>query len=252
LNSAGSKLEPVESFASIEPMEGVFVYAEQEDEVLNFTTEQPAKGAMIDLTLSNKHCYVDRVMVRFDQTRQLPKFTLNENDTKMYIPKDGDDFAVVRSDRSGSIPVSFEPAEDGTYFLNGIVKNVKNVRYLHLIDNMMGIDVDLLRTPEYKFEAKKTDRPERFELVFSTNSNNINALSIKGGNPDDFGFCNNGNWFIDNEGEAILQVIDVNGRVLSSERISGCVSKRIEAAPGIYMLRLINGENVKVQKIVVQ
>ena len=52
--------------------------------------------------------------------------------------------------------------------------------------------------------------------------------------------------------QATLQVIDVNGRILSSETINGCVSKSINATSGVYMLRLINGDNVKVQKIVVK
>ena len=55
-----------------------------------------------------------------------------------------------------------------------------------------------------------------------------------------------------NEGQATLQVIDLNGRILSSETVSGSVSKTINAVPGVYMLRLINGENVKVQKVVVR
>ena len=57
---------------------------------------------------------------------------------------------------------------------------------------------------------------------------------------------------INNEGDAILQVVDVNGRILSSEEISGSVSKRIEAAPGVYMIRLVKGNDVKVQNIVVE
>lgn len=252
LNADGSKLVPVESFTRIEPMEGVFVYAENQYEVLEFTRIEPAKSSMLVLNMSNENGYVDRVMVNIGQNRQLPKFMLNDNDTKMYIRQDGNDYAVVRGNRSGSISVNFEPAEDGTYFLNSEVNNLNNVRYLHLIDNLIGVDVDLLRTPKYKFDAKKTDHADRFELVFSTNSININTQAIKGGNTDDFGFFSKGNWIIGNEGDAILQVVDVNGQILSSERINGCVSKHIDAAPGLYLLRLINGENMKVQKIVIQ
>ena len=62
----------------------------------------------------------------------------------------------------------------------------------------------------------------------------------------------NGRWVINNEGDAILQVIDVNGRILSSEEIHGNCTKHIKAAPGVYVLRLINGEDVKVQKIVIE
>ena len=40
--------------------------------------------------------------------------------------------------------------------------------------------------------------------------------------------------------------------IISSETVNGSVSKSTQAVSGVYMLRLINGENVKVQKIVVK
>jgi hypothetical protein len=67
-----------------------------------------------------------------------------------------------------------------------------------------------------------------------------------------FAFFSNGSWVIDNEGEATLQVVDVTGRILSSETINGSVSKAIDVTPGVYMLRLINRERVNAQKIVVR
>ena len=67
-----------------------------------------------------------------------------------------------------------------------------------------------------------------------------------------FAFLSNGNWIIANEGQATLQVIDLTGRILSNETINGYVSKAIQAAPGMYVLRLINDNNVKTQKIVVR
>ena len=42
------------------------------------------------------------------------------------------------------------------------------------------------------------------------------------------------------------------GHVLSTEQFSGSYDKQLQAAPGVYVLRLINGENVKTQKIVVK
>ena len=42
------------------------------------------------------------------------------------------------------------------------------------------------------------------------------------------------------------------GRVLSSEALSGNANVTLNQAAGIYMLRLVNGENVKVQKVVVR
>ena len=68
------------------------------------------------------------------------------------------------------------------------------------------------------------------------------------GDNEAFAFYSNGSWIIANEGDATLQVIDMMGRILSSETISGSVSKTIDAAPGVYILKL----NDKVQKIVIE
>ena len=39
---------------------------------------------------------------------------------------------------------------------------------------------------------------------------------------------------------------------LSSETFSGSYEGKLNVAPGIYMLRLVNGNDVKVQKMVVR
>jgi len=119
--------------------------------------------------------------------------------------------------------------------------------YLHLIDNMTGADIDLLANPSYSFEAKTTDYESRFRLVFAAN----NEDGVSTGSTT-FAFFSNGSWIINNEGEATLQVIDLNGRILSSETINGSVSTSLNATTGIYMMRLINGDNVKTQKVVVR
>ena len=112
---------------------------------------------------------------------------------------------------------------------------------------MTGMDVDLLQTPSYTFNATTNDYASRFRLVFS--ANNVDGPST---GSEAFAFYSNGNWVVSNEGEATLQVIDVNGRIVSNETINGTVATSINATPGVYMLRLINGENVNVQKIVVR
>ena len=73
------------------------------------------------------------------------------------------------------------------------------------------------------------------------------------GNADEtFAFASNGSFVISNEGNATVQVVDVNGRILSSQTINGSASISVNAAAGVYMIRLINGDNVKVQKVVVK
>jgi hypothetical protein len=108
---------------------------------------------------------------------------------------------------------------------------------------MTGADVNLLQTPVYTFNAQTTDYASRFKLVFATGNNS---------NEDSFAFFSNGNFIINNDGEAMLQVVDVMGRILKSETINGSASINVNAAPGVYMLRLINGDNMKVQKVVVK
>ena len=248
INSDGSEII-AGTGNSVEAMEGIFVVAEEDGEVMNFSTENPnqTKSQIVLNVTKDRSNAIDRAIVRFGQGDVLPKFMLNQNNTKMYIPQDDDDFAVVRSNRDGKLPVSFEPSEDGVYSISVNSENV-HVRFLHLIDHQVDVEVDLLQNPNYVFKAKTTDPADRFTLVFKTGHYKELFASDSGS----FSFCNNGNWIIDNEGDAILQVIDVNGQILSSEEISGCVSKHIEAAPGVYMLRLVNGSDVKVQKIVVE
>ena len=57
---------------------------------------------------------------------------------------------------------------------------------------------------------------------------------------------------ISNMGSATLQVIDVMGRVLNSETLNGNAEIHLNQPAGVYMLRLINGNDVKVQKVVVR
>ena len=233
---------------AIAPMEGVFVRATSaDDNTLNFSTTAPSKSGeqlIINLT-QNRGVSIDRAIVSFDEGEMLPKFMLNENNTKLYIPQGNHDYAVVRSAVQGELPLNFSASKNGTYTLSIDTENVE-MNYLHLIDNMTGMDVDLLQTPSYTFEANLNDYESRFKLVFAAACEDVE------GDSESFAFFSNGNWVINNNGKATLQIMDLNGRVLCNEQINGCYSKSFEAAPGVYMLRLINGDNVKVQKLVVR
>ena len=243
MKEGGAELEANYSFASIEPMEGVFVYTDQDGVTLTFTTEAPeGNGDALTLNVSKGRSVIDRAIVNFGQGGKLPKFMLNRNSTKVYIPQDGKDYAVVNAESQGEMPVSFKAEENGTYSMSFTSTEV-TFNYLHLIDNMTGTDTDLLQTPSYTFNATMTDYSSRFKLVFAVGSST---------DSETFAFYSNGNWIINNEGEATLQVIDVTGRILSSETVNGSVSKAINAAPGVYMIRLINGDNVRTQKVVVR
>ena len=246
MNEGGTEIEAADRF-TLDPMEGAFVIADYDgDELLlsiDPNTGGGSGGGLGDLVLNLGHgrSVIDRAIVRFGESRTLPKFQLNPNHTKVYIPQEGVDYAVVRAGEMGEMPVNFKAEKSGTYTMSFSSREV-SFEYLHLIDNMTGADVNLLEVPVYTFDARTTDYASRFKLVFAT------------GNSDDenFAYFNNGNLIVSNDGEAILQVVDVMGRILSSETVSGTCTKHIDAAKGVYMVRLVNGNDVKVQKIVVE
>ena len=251
MNENGSAIEPVDAYqtTTIAPCTGIMVQATETGQSITFSKDAPSaqngKGNLsVALAQANvrNNAVMDKAVLSFNEGSQLGKFYFGENAANIYFPQDNKEFAIVSSEGQGEMPLNFRANENGTYTLSFNAEEV-SFSYLHLIDNMTGMDVDLLQAPSYTFNATTTDYSSRFKLVFATGVNN---------DSDNFAFLSNGNWIIGNEGEATLQVVDVTGRILSSETVNGSVSKAINAAPGVYMLRLINGENVKVQKIVVR
>lgn len=228
---------------SIAAMEGIFVVAETDDETLTFSTEPTRKVAALVMNVTrNRSTAIDRAIVRFNEGGILPKFQLNENNTKLYIPEDGVDYAVINADESmGEMPVNFKAAENGTYTLVISTEEV-SFEYLHLIDNLTGADIDLLQTPSYTFNARTTDYTSRFKLVFATSNNS---------DDETFAYIDaSGNLVINGEDNATLQIVDALGHVLINRNAKSRVSTN-GMASGMYVLRLINGNNVKTQKIVI-
>ena len=256
MNADGSEII-VASNPSIEAMEGVFVIANTDGEAMTFTTIEPQNnnGKGLALNISNgRSGVIDRAIVRFgegSQQRNLPKFQINRNSTKVYIPQDGNDYAVVNVGRDGvhtvstEIPVNFKAKENGSYTLSLSSEEVA-FSYLHLIDNMTGDDVDLLATPSYSFEAKTTDYASRFKLVFATG--NVSDEN------DHFAYISNGEirLLVETCHGASLQVIDMTGRIIVDHRDGVHTVSTAGMTPGVYVLRLINGDDLKTQKIVIQ
>ena len=241
---------------AINPMEGIFVQANDIDQYFYFTrtapVATPGKGNLnleIAQVVTNRDARqaTDNAIIRFDGGNTLEKFSFSEDNAKLYIPQNGKDYAVVSAEAQGEMPVNFKAEEDGTYTISFNTENVK-FGYLHLIDNKTGNDIDLLQTSSYTFEASRIDYASRFRLVFSAIGNENDSEN------NDFGFFDaNGNFLIlGNEGTATLQVIDITGRTVSNETFSGNYSKAINAKAGVYMLRLIQGNDVRTQKIVVK
>lgn len=254
LVNAASTTAVTAGSGEITPGMGIAVYSETSG-TLGFTLPVAVSSAPsndnLQITLSQvvttrgktSTTMLDNAIVSFSEGENQPKFSFLEGGAKIYIPQDGKDYSIAYSDRQGEMPVCFKAAKDGQYTITVNTEGV-DMDYLHLIDNIAGTDIDLFATSSYSFNAKADDYESRFRLVFSANSEN------EIGN-EDFAFFSNGQLIV--TGEGTLHVVDMLGRMLVTKQLSTTNSQLPTSNfhAGVYVLRLINGENVKTQKIVV-
>ena len=247
LNSERTDIELVNDNTVIVPCEGVLIEAEGTDQVTFTKTNQLAQatnnGSLIVAVAhqaSNRGASAsDKAIVSFNEGCQLGKFYFMQQDANIYIPHNGKDFAIAFSEKQGEMPLCFKAMKNGKYTITVAPENVK-VDYLHLIDNLTGTDVDLLVTSSYTFEGRIDDYASRFKLVFNVSDNADN---------EDFAFISNGDIVIN--GSGLIQIIDMLGHQLYGREIhSGFRLPTSDFLTGIYVLRLINGKEVKTQKII--
>ena len=264
MNEEGSAIEPnmVSSATAIPACTGVMVMAESEGETVVFSTEAPEAATnqgclQIAVAQTNERgtstgsvTALDKAILSFNAGDRLEKFVFNMENAVISIPQGGKDFAIACTDKQGKMPLNFKATKNGEYTLT-IHPEAVELDYLHLIDNLTGADVDLLVSPAYTFTAKTTDYASRFRLVFS--GNEADGPSTSSGT---FAFISNGNIIITDgpstgSGACILQIVDMQGHIIVSTDAARNVST-CGIVPGVYVLRLINGDDVKTQKIVVR
>ena len=257
----GRTVEAYEGSAPIPPCTGIIVKAEGTgSESVTFTkansvTSNGNQGSLRIALVENTtrgNALLDNAVVSFNEGSALPKFNFGTQNANIYIPQGGKDYAIAFSEGQGEMPLNFIATKDGQYTISVNPEGVE-LSYLHLIDNLTGNDIDLLplckggqggfNEPVYTFTAKTTDYESRFKLVFAT------VCGDADGDSDSFAFISNGNIIVN--GEGTLQVLDVTGRIVLSTDVARNVSTS-GMTPGVYVLRLMNGSDVKVQKIIVR
>ena len=149
------------------------------------------------------------------------------------------------------VPVRFEVTEDDVFTMRWSTLH-GDFHYLHLIDNMTGSDIDMLRATEYHFEGKTTDYKSRFKLVFE-----VTGLEEEDDNEDDNGSTINFAFRMGDEiivnGEGYFELFDMQGRRLTAKQLAGSQSSVSlpNVAAGVYLLRLTGDKQVKTQKMVI-
>ncbi len=145
------------------------------------------------------------------------------------------------------VPVYFGTEESGTFTMTWDKQN-GDFTSLLLVDNMTGTITDMLRADSYTFDATTDDYASRFYITYR-----VTAVDENNDGDGTFAFFDGSQWIVD--GEGYLDVVDVQGRTLFAERLTG-ERNRVSlgnVAPGVYLMRLVSdGKNTMVQKIVVK
>ena len=230
---------------NVDPMEGIFVRRDEEGpESVTFTQggskggERNTDNLVINLERGNG-TVIDRAIVSFDEGRTLPKLQIDENNTKLYIPQNGEDYAIAFSNRTGELPLHFVAKEMGKYTITVETMRSSSLQGIELIDKFENQIIDLSLENTYSFIGSVSDNPDRFVIVFKNSQFSDNY--------DVFAYQNGSDIIVNGEGE--LQIFDVMGRMVSKQQINGVQTMSTSSLrTGVYIFRL----NEKTQKIVIK
>ena len=202
--------------------------------------ESSEGGRYLCLTIGNEKTYV-----KLNEGVSMPLMDYRGQHQSLYLLREHKPYVMLVRDGAESLDLCYEARHNGRQVLSVNAEGL-GLTYLHLIDNLTGADVDLLHTPSYAFEAKKGDYPTRFRLVFDPSTDPFNEGSM------DFAYVADGEIrLVETCHGASLQMMDMTGRtVLTVGDVSGNVSTR-GMALGVYVLRLVANDHVRIQKIVV-
>ena len=186
----------------------------------------------------------EKAYVKLNDGVSMPLLGFRDRHSSLWIEHDGQPYIMLVRDDANSIELNYKAQQYGQHLLRVDTKGL-DLEYLHLIDRMTGADIDLLVTPSYTFESKTSDYASRFCLAFDANASAGSASET-----DNFAFISNGEIIVN--GTGTLQVIDMLGRqVYSREATSDFRLPTSDFSNGVYVLQLVNGNGIKIQKIVV-
>lgn len=181
----------------------------------------------------------DRAFVYFGQGIGLNKMRGFTDQTPILWVRDNNtDYAIAHVGKGcESLDLFFHNKNNGEFRLS---VNTKDITFgvLQLVDNLTGEIIDLKQHPDYSFHANGNEADGRFKLVFRLPSGVEETAEA-----EPFAIVIDGRIvLVDVDELAELQVVDMTGRVVSKDGL----------APGVYVLRLINGNGIRTQKIVLK
>lgn len=247
LNSTGSAFSYFTS-GTILVGDGFFVKVKAGEDNALFSYDMNAKRSRCEEAnsinvIATSKAGSDNVVIRFAGKEEgfdkLQNF--NNEIATVYVSEDNRDYGIYNCESDvKEIGLNFKAEQMGNYTIS--VKPEGKFQSITLIDRFTGVETDML-LEDYNFIATSGSNHERFILKFGSEQQTTDD--------DQFVYQSGEELVIDAEGT--IQIIDMMGRVVySNEHSNGndriSVSEFDNAA---YIVRVVNEEGVKVQKVVV-
>ena len=185
----------------------------------------------------------DNVVINFAGKSEGFNKLQNFNDAiaTVYVAEDGKNYGIYNCDADvQEVELSFNANQMGNYTIS-IEPNGK-FQSVTLVDRFTGVETNML-VEDYHFTAMSNVNANRF-IIKMVNGQQTTDNSH-------FVFQSGEDLIIDAEGT--VQIIDVMGRVLVRDEVES-TNNRINVSGfqnGTYMVRVINGSEVKVEKVVI-
>jgi hypothetical protein len=263
--NADASENPVLPSATLHPHQGFFVLANSDGQTVNFDYDEMAltepvsesyfRGdkvnyPLVNLFATSEKGKKDLTVVEFNR----PEFggsykmrAINNADFELSAYANNSRYSILFTEKgTEKVPVHFRTNEAGTFTMTWSTYH-GNFTSLFLVDNLTGTRTDMLRSDHYTFNGTPDDYDARFYITFK-----CTGVEEYIETEEDFAWYNGNEWVIN--GNGTLQVIDMLGRVLMTRRVETSYHgvSTTNLATGVYMLRLINENKTKVQKIIVK
>lgn len=226
--------------------DGFFVIAIDENPSLTYNAVKRTRSEKVSSlnVIATSNAGKDNVVINLAGKSEGFNKLQNFNDAiaTVYVTEGGKNYGIYNCDADvQEVELSFNANQMGNYTIS-IEPNGK-FQTVTLVDRFTGIETNML-VEDYHFTAMSNVNTNRFIVKLKVNGQQTTDNSH-------FVYQSGEDLIIDAEGT--VQIIDVMGRVLVSDDVES-TNNRINVSGfqnGTYMVRVINGNEVKVEKVVI-
>ena len=204
---------------------------------------------LVNLYLSSEKGCADITVIEFERPEwggasKLKELRVGDG---LFYAQHGDRHYAALFAKAGTerVPLWFEAKDDDVFTIKWNTAN-GDFQSMYLVDNLTGVQYDMIAHDSYTFEGHVGDYPSRFYIIFRV----TDVEEYEDENNHSFAFFDGTQWLV--TGDGVLDFIDLNGRILSQMRVNGQQRLSLpDVASGMYLFRLTNGKETKIQKVIV-